>query len=390
MLCERLSKQGLQLSAKERRQLLKAAHQGHHSVTFKRWSWAFWKTNVVSLRISEEDLAAIDRAFHGFDDAVSESVIAVADELTVPILSVLRRRWPRQHRRESRAASGFRDRLANRWFEPLDLLAMMLAIAREFGAMQSERLHAQKDVAPAVLDVVTRLHARSCQVADEVLVLLQNGFADGAMARWRTLHEIAVTALFIADGDENTAERYAAYEVVEALDAARDYRKHADSLGVEPIEDEELIKLQRRCNELCELYGEAFKKPFGWAAHRFNNTGLDFDKIAGAVHVGHWLPYVNLAHQSVHAGPKGVFFQLGQLGEPRVLLAGASNYGLADPGQSTCFAILQATAALLRLGPTVDAIVTVRILESLTDEAAVAFVRVQKEIEAEQESSHGS
>ena len=45
---------------------------------------------------------------------------------------------------------------------------------------------------PFTVEVQTRLHARACQIAREVLTLLYAGFAEGAMARWRALHELAV------------------------------------------------------------------------------------------------------------------------------------------------------------------------------------------------------
>ena len=47
---------------------------------------------------------------------------------------------------------------------------------------------------------------RACQVTDEIICLLENGFADGAMARWRTLHEIAVVAVVISQHGENLCD----------------------------------------------------------------------------------------------------------------------------------------------------------------------------------------
>ncbi len=37
------------------------------------------------------------------------------------------------------------------------------------------------------------LHARTCLVASELETMIRCGYADGAAARWRTLHEMAVT-----------------------------------------------------------------------------------------------------------------------------------------------------------------------------------------------------
>jgi len=47
-------------------------------------------------------------------------------------------------------------------------------------------------------EALVRLQAGAARVAGEIYALLLSGYASGAHARWRTLHEIAVTALFIA------------------------------------------------------------------------------------------------------------------------------------------------------------------------------------------------
>jgi hypothetical protein len=49
------------------------------------------------------------------------------------------------------------------------------------------------------------------------------GYASGAHARWRTLHEIAVVALFIAQEDNSTAERYVHHRFVKSYEDAVEY-----------------------------------------------------------------------------------------------------------------------------------------------------------------------
>ncbi|WP_217430933.1 DUF5677 domain-containing protein [Sphingomonas bacterium] len=54
-------------------------------------------------------------------------------------------------------------------------------------------------------DTMLHLHARACQVVFEIITLMENGLADGAMARWRTLHEITVVATILAEHGEELA-----------------------------------------------------------------------------------------------------------------------------------------------------------------------------------------
>ncbi|WP_224497072.1 DUF5677 domain-containing protein [Bradyrhizobium septentrionale] len=47
------------------------------------------------------------------------------------------------------------------------------------------------------------LHARSCQITQEIIWLLSGGFADAAMARWRTLREATAVASLIGEHGED-------------------------------------------------------------------------------------------------------------------------------------------------------------------------------------------
>lgn len=68
-----------------------------------------------------------------------------------------------------------------------------------------------------LFEALTGLHARACRVAVEIHHLLAGGFPMGALARCRTLHEIAVTMMILADFgcmDEHPdlAERFLLHE----------------------------------------------------------------------------------------------------------------------------------------------------------------------------------
>jgi hypothetical protein len=76
---------------------------------------------------------------------------------------------------------------------------------------------------------------RACQVTDEIACLLENGFADGAMARWRTLHEIAMVAAVISQHGEAIAERYLAHQFVESKRAMDKYLACYKQLGYGPL-----------------------------------------------------------------------------------------------------------------------------------------------------------
>ena len=109
---------------------------------------------------------------------------------------------------------------------------MLTTIAREYGR-EVKRPAEGADIRNTTksFEILFSLHGRACQVAEEVVCLLSNGFADGAMARWRTLHEIAAVGCLIRDHGDELAERYEQHQVIEAWKAALQYQRHRKRLS---------------------------------------------------------------------------------------------------------------------------------------------------------------
>ena len=65
-----------------------------------------------------------------------------------------------------------------------------------------------------------------------------------------------------------------------------------------------------------------------------------------------------------------------------VLLAGPSNFGLADAGHATAISLNQVTQTLLETRSTLDYAVISKILVTMVDEIGEAFLEVHRHIEA--------
>jgi len=280
----------------------------------------------------------------------------------------------------------FEDRLRQRWKNPLDLLEVLIEICLEAGAeLNSEyRARAAKSH-DYVFDVLTRLHARSCQVSHEIFCLLRAGLADGAHARWRTLHEIAVIACFIKDKGQEVAKRYLHYETIESYRESLQYQKHCHALGYEPPTVEEQHRIETMRDEVVKMYGPDFREKYGWIRKDVLKRRT-FDELEKSVRLDKLRPYYMMACHNVHSGPKGIHFKLGLLkGGPRspIILAGPSNYGLADPGQSTAISLSQTTTCLLSIRPTIERLSIMQVILKLVEEISLAFCEVQRQIEKE-------
>ena len=196
------------------------------------------------------------------------------------------------------------------------------------------------------------LHARCCRVAQEVLALLYGGFAAGAHARARTMHELAVVAWFIRDNSAEVAQRYREHSVVERYKRAVEYNRTLPQththLGYEPIDEETMQQLAERRERLRERYGADFLKgSYGWAAVALDKQKPTFRDLEESVGMNHMWPFYAWSSQEVHAGSHGnelSYFERGS--GDRTLGAGPSNAHLADPALGAMISLYQTTAAI--------------------------------------------
>ncbi|MDQ2807525.1 MAG: DUF5677 domain-containing protein [Chloroflexota bacterium] len=283
----------------------------------------------------------------------------------------------------------FEQLLYEHWKSALDLFETILVVARESGESFNRKHQAQAIAGQDhVFNVLLHLHARSCLIASEVLILLKSGYASGAMSRWRTIHEIAVTAFFIKKHGAATAERYLLHNVIESARAADDYQKFYVRLGDDPIDAMQLAELRRRRAHLVKRFGKAYEGSYGWAAQALNTSNATIAAIERDVQMDHMRPYYRLASHSTHANPKGISFDLGNSRPLEQMLAGSSFVGLADPGHATLISLTQTTTALLTLFPDARVLLSCRVLDTMVKEAGDTFLAAHRENEGKSRSKN--
>lgn len=333
----------------------------------------------IDLSDSEGDIEAL---LERFTRDLSKAIPEIVEEVSEPILKQLKREAPSMLKGRKKERKSFEARLARVWRRPLDLLEMFLAIALEAGdGFNREFRPEASEENDYVFEVLTRLQARACQIASEILVLLKSGHADGAHARWRSLHEIAVVGLFVESAGNEIAERYLLHDAIESYKAARQYQEYCKALGYEPISEQELDEIESTYQHLLSRFGRAYKENYGWAVPAIGKKKPTFRDVEQEVGLDHLRPFYRMASHNVHANPKGVFFKLGLYPSQEILLAGPSNIGLADPGQGTAISLGQITLALLGTRPNIDRLVICNILMKLVEEIGEEFLAAQKSLE---------
>jgi len=373
-LVSKLAAQGIAFSETQSDALVTALHSGDHEAVDACFAHLDGD-GVVDLHLAGEQFDAIEADLLEHLSGLADLSARLAGET----LSRLDATWERQRRRENRQRAGFEKRLNRQWADGLDSLEMLIVMAREFGSGLGD--DADDTFRESVkFGVLLRLHARACQISTEVLTLLRAGLADGAMARWRSLHEVATVSLVISEGNEDLAERYAAHDAIESYKAMGEYIRYQDRLDVEPVEQAELASSAERRAELIRKYGREYANQYGWACCVTKSARPGFADIERAAGIDHLKAYYRLASHNVHANPKGVFFKLGLVDESDILLAGSSNAGLSDPGQCTAISLVQASAHFAVLFPSLDNLVVAQLLQLMVDRVCAGFSQAHESL----------
>jgi hypothetical protein len=360
----------------------------------------------------KRDIAKIGKTKGNFDDwyctLVLEAIISAGKEIpdskkiskminnimskTLPksaevLLNTLKIKSSKMLKERRNYQDGFEKRLMRRWEKPVDLLEMFYVIALESGEEFNKKHREEAAINQDFLfDALTRIHARSCQIFFEIMTLLKNGLADGAFTRWRSLHELAVISLFLIKHGKSVAERYLTHAIIENYKEAVEYRKHCKILGYKPLTRDQFLKLKKAKDAVCAKYGKDFYRDYGWVSSNILKDS-NFKEIEESIKMDIWRPFYKMACINVHAGSKSLKFRLGLIQDnslQEVLLAGPSNYGLADPGQNAAISLHQITTGLLTTKPTMERLITIYAMQNLVREIGKAFCDVQFQIEKEE------
>jgi hypothetical protein len=342
----------------------------------------------VTIEITDDDIEYVVKAIEQFHNERLGDVFDKASDATANLLSQhLSTNWPTEFEARQAEIGAFKERLEHRWGEALGKLRMLLAIVMEWSQeLYVRRLTTSGNKLPHLDDVLLRLHVRACQVTNEIIVLLENGYADGAMARWRTLHEIRIIAAVIAKFGEEVAERYVYYQVVESFAALKAYERNHTAFDFKAVPKKQSAKIRADYAKVIQRFGRNFGKEYGWVAQHLTTTArerITFARLEEEAGRGMMRSPYQMASYNVHASPKGVYFKLGNIRKAPTLLAGASNAGLVEPAQHAAVSLAELTLLLIAKdkSPVIfDDLVVGKIVAQLEAEIPLEFARADREL----------
>ncbi len=188
----------------------------------------------------------------------------------------------------------------------------------------------------------------------------------------------------IANGEVDLAVRYLAHAEAQMHRGGKIYEENRRPLGLRTLGKAVLARNEARLRELQARYGQDFGNDWGWAAKLTGKSRPKFTDVEAKAQLTHFRPYYKWASDRVHGGasglsPIGLEAEHGRV----VMLAGASNVGLADPGQNTAISLAQITGSLGLHRRSMDFVVQMNAVATIARRCVEGFITAHKAVEAE-------
>ena len=335
----------------------------------------------IVLQFTDADTARVQDYADKISETLPDLIHTVAEAAAGKMLSRYERDWAVWRDATDIQMDQFRCNLRARWGKGFDALRMLIELSRDIGTDFHRRASCSRSRRRAHLNkALSHLHVRAIQIASEIMVLMENGYADGAMARWRTLHEVACVAMVLDDGSEALAERYLAHEIVEAKKGLWQYQQCHTRLGYAPIAKRAAARIEKDYADAIRRYGKEFGGDYGWVAAHLGNPKPNFSNIENAAGLAMMRSHYKMASHNVHASSKGIVYRLGSLDRRYAVIAGASNVGFVEPGQNLALSLLHITMLLLPTSWMLDKIAQLMALNKLHDRIPRALTQAERAI----------
>lgn len=335
---------------------------------------------VASIDFTEDDGRELERIVDSLnEDRLYDLAERLLKELAYSISQRYQGDWFQYRRDHERSLGSFKNNLEFRWGSALDKLRMLLDLCMDEGIKAQQQLERGRfRSTPHKRIAVSLLHARACQVTSEIICLLENGYANGAMARWRTLYEIDVIATILGEATDTLAERYLDHEIVDQKKAMELYIQSYKEEGGAPVSKREIASINKDFRRVSSKYEKSFTNPYGWASTYLENPSPRFSHLEAAAHDARLRFRYKIASYNVHASSSSFKHNLSNLTGQRGAISGASNAGLAGPGHLTALTLLRVTYILLRKKTSMESIALVQAMLAIRDEAISAFWEADK------------
>lgn len=255
----------------------------------------------------------------------------------------------------------FQSRNNKRWHELFLTYEILLSCCLDAVQSWRSRNDTGKDILASTL---LRLHAKGYLIAREVLYLCQGGYPDGALARWRSLHEIICISLFILKYGEECAERFVYHSIADEINFFKTHDTYKNRLKVKAQYDKDEHK--QLTAFLDSKYEENFKNPYGWARKFIKGKPdrLSFAKIEKDINLDHYRFFYANASHGIHGSFLHLIDNLSlRECKENILLVGQSNSGMALPISCASLSLSIITSKLLSMNSEIEDVISIKLID---------------------------
>lgn len=279
----------------------------------------------------------------GIEDISKEMQHMVVDQKDRDDIIDIFNTFAYQKREENRIKfNGFLNRLEQYYGAEFFYLETADLLSRDLLYLFEKHLYNIKN--PSRLNQLLFLqYLRACALFSEIIYLVKGGFANGALTRFRTLHELTVITEFIYKHGEQAADRYLDYVIV--MDK-KDIDFKERELGITEQSEELIRDLNKKIQKIKKEKGPEFvndRSDYIWAKPFLNlnsKTNATFHKIFKATRENKQggEPYKD-ASNNIHSSPKSLNSAINTMnGTP---ITGASNLGFNIPASYATYEMEQ-------------------------------------------------
>ena len=194
------------------------------------------------------------------------------------------------------------------------------------------------------------INGRAIQVANEIFVLMKNGYADAAYARFRTLYELSVIADFIDKHGDNVAKAYIEYD--------GNWYEWASCIITNKPKD------------------------------KIRFTDIEKESNIEVKDLSLWRNEYHLSCKLVHASTQGTFARLSETLENGIPV-GPNYKGFVVSATNSLESLYHINAMLLKCHNQSLPLLWVNILREIKEKSYIMFHKIESELKDAEEQNHG-
>lgn len=266
----------------------------------------------------------------------------------------------------------------NRWHEAFDAYEIALNYCRFVGLSlynkEKDEAYKNHDFKFRALSV---LHANACIAAHSILLLLQHGFAQEALNKWRSMFEMSCFALLIQRGDQDLAERFVLHAHIEDAKMMELEEAELKASG-QPYDEELFHSVYAQRDVLLAKYGNSYNGPYGWAVAVTKNKSPKITDIVAVAGFNQYLSQHKTASISLH-GSFNTTYNISTPPSVPTRLWGPSSHGVAHAGELALLMLMLCTVNFQNLRQSRETYIAMEVMGSLVRRAQNLFASIEEQ-----------